>query len=107
MLTLSEKFTIAGGGMYTPFDMQASEAAGYGIYDSTRAFAQRNPPYYRLDINAEFRFNWSSSGLVLFLSVLNALNTENVVYRFFSWPDNIREENDLPIIPVLGIRYEF
>ncbi len=106
-LTLSEKFTIAGGGMYTPFDMAASRDAGYGIYDSTRAFGVRAEPYYRLDINAEFRINWSSSGLVIFLSVLNALNTENIVYRFYRYPDEIRGENDLPIIPVLGIRYEF
>lgn len=107
-LTLSEKFMIAGGGMYTPIDLAASQQAGEEIYDSTRAYGARNPAYVRLDINAEFRFNWSSSALTVILSVLNALNIDNVLDRYYSgYYDAIRERYDLPRLPILGLRYEF
>ncbi|MFI5264736.1 MAG: TonB-dependent receptor plug domain-containing protein, partial [Candidatus Kapaibacterium sp.] len=115
MLTLSEKFTIAGGGMYTPIDLAASSAAGYEILDSAHAFGARNPPYIRLDLNAEFHFNWSGSSFTIFASVLNALNIKNVQHRFvdFSYDASgnivavIKEDLDLPILPIIGLKYEF
>jgi hypothetical protein len=107
-LTLSEKFMIAGGGMYTPLDIEASRNQGKEVYDSTRTYGARNPIYIRLDLNAEFRFNWSSSALTVILSVLNALNIDNVLDRYYSYYDQaIREVYDLPRLPILGIRYEF
>jgi len=112
--TLSEKFTIAGGGMYTPFDMQRSAQAGYGILDTANAYSARNPDYIRLDVNAEFHFNWQSSALTIYLSVLNALDIDNITNRFYSASSSsdgsvgvIKYDYDLPILPILGIRYEF
>lgn len=113
VLTLSEKFSFAGGGTYTPYDMQRSYEAEYGILDSTHAFGARNPPYVRLDINAEFHFNWRTSSLTIFASVLNALAIKNALYRYYQYPGDgnppgsIGYNYDLPILPILGIRYEF
>lgn len=111
VFTLSEKFTIAGGGMYTPIDLAASAAAGYEVLDSANAYGARNPPYVRLDINAEFHFNWSSTTLTVYVSILNALNIKNINDRFFTYDENGNPKEgidyDLPILPILGVRYEF
>lgn len=110
VLTLSEKFTIAGGGAYTPFDLQRSTQAGYGILDSANAFGARNPPYVRLDINAEYHINWRSSALIIYASIINALGIDNVVDRqftnYFSTP-SIEELYDLPFLPIIGVKFEF
>lgn len=107
MFTLSEKFTIAGGGTYTPFDMARSDTAGYGIIDSARGFSARNPPYIRLDVNAEFHFNWSKTSMTIYASILNALNIQNIVFRRYRFGGELGYEYDLPIIPILGIRFDF
>jgi hypothetical protein len=111
VLTLSEKFTVAGGGAYTPFDLQRSSQTGYGILDSNNAFGARNPPYVRLDINAEYHINWRSSALIIYASIINALGIDNVVDRRFSsmydGTPYIEEYYDLPFLPILGVKFEF
>ncbi len=115
MLTLSEKFTIAGGGMYTPIDLARSTAAGYEILDSAHAFGARNSPYIRLDLNAEFHFNWKGSSFTIYASVLNALNIKNIEDRYFDREYDasgnliglIKADYDVPIIPIIGLKYEF
>jgi hypothetical protein len=110
-LTLSEKFTVAGGGAYTQYDLARSTAGGRPYLDSANAFGARNDPYVRLDLNAEFTFNFSRSSLTIYASVLNALNLKNITYRNIDFDQNnhafIRYEYDLPILPIVGIRYEF
>jgi hypothetical protein len=112
MMTIGEKFTIAGGGMYTPFDMARSDSTGYDILDSAHAYSARNDPYVRLDVNLEFHFNWQHSALTVFASILNALDIKNITYRnlwWDSWPGKsyIHYEYDLPILPIAGVRFEF
>jgi hypothetical protein len=115
-LTLSEKFTVAGGGMYTPIDLVASQTIGREVADSSNAYGARNPAYVRLDVNAEFRFNWSASALTLYVSILNALNIKNITSRYYEETfdpirggviGSIHEDSDLPILPIVGIRFEF
>jgi hypothetical protein len=114
-LTLSEKFTLAGGGMYTPIDLMASDSLGYQILDSAHAFGSRNSPYVRLDLNVEFHFNWQKSSMTLYASVLNILNIKNPIDHYYqsnqtppyTGPGSIQEDLDLPILPVLGFRIEF
>lgn len=110
-LTLGEKFTIAGGGMYTPYDYEASRLRNTSVYDSSRTFGVRAEDYVRLDANIDLRFNWERTALTIYGSALNVLDVENVMYRFLRWDGRgiprDHFEYDLPIIPVLGIRFEF
>ncbi len=95
--------------------MQRSLEAGTEILDSAHAFGARNPPYVRLDLNAEFHFNWNGSSFTIYASVLNALNIKNVVDHFFRFSydssgnliGTINEDYDVPIIPIIGLKYEF
>jgi hypothetical protein len=111
VLTLSEKFTIAGGGMYTPIDLQKSSESGHTVLDSANVFGARNPPYVRLDINAEYHINWTSSSLMIYASIINALSIDNVLDRRFNvMPDGTpynEEYYDLPFLPILGVKFEF
>jgi hypothetical protein len=111
MLTLSEKFSIAGGSAYTPFDLARSQQEGFAVLDSAHAYSARNPPYIRVDINAEFHFNWRATTLTIYASILNALDIKNPTYRFLRFDNNgipqVKEDLDVPIIPILGFRFDF
>ncbi len=110
VLTLSEKFTITGGSTYTPFDLNASAMEGGEVYDTTKIYGARFDPYIRLDLTAEFKFNWSNSAMTVYASVLNALNTKNILDHFLRFSNDVPEvhnDYDVPIIPVIGVRYEF
>ena len=113
-MTIGEKFTIAGGGMYTPFDLTRSAETGTEVLDSAHAYSARNDPYVRLDVNLEFHFNFQKSSLTIYASVLNALEIKNITYRhvifsndFLNPTASVGYDYDLPIIPVAGVRYEF
>lgn len=110
VLTLSEKFTIAGGSAYTPFDLEKSYEFGHEMFDTSRAFSARNPPYVRFDLNAEFHINWRSSTLTIYASILNLLNIKNPTSRYVHFGNAfpvVKEDYDLPIIPIIGIRFDF
>jgi len=101
--------------MYTPFDIPRSDSLLEGVLDSAHAYSARSAPYVRLDINLEFHFNWSSSTLTVYASVLNALDIKNITYRrLYVQPDALGKltampayEYDLHRLPIAGIRFEF
>ncbi|MDP4235997.1 MAG: TonB-dependent receptor, partial [Bacteroidota bacterium] len=97
-------------GTYTPFDLQQSAASGYEVLDSAHAFSARNPPYVRADLNAELHINWKASTLTVYLSILNVLNIKNPTNRYVRFTNGVpevKEDYDLPILPIVGIRFEF
>src|SRR5690606_31172391 len=47
------RYSIAAGTPYTPYDLRASETAGTGVYDPTRAWREQGPRFERLDLRIE------------------------------------------------------
>jgi len=104
----STRFIYAGGAPYTPFDIALSEQYNKGIIDMSKANAVRLPSYHSLNIRADKRFYFEKTNLVVFLSIWNVYNHENV--SGYSWNEvnnKLAKEVGWNTIPVFGIEYEF
>ncbi len=104
----SARWVIAGGIPYTPFDANLSTIAGMGISRDEDVNSKRYSPYHSLNIRADKRFSFGSSNLVVFVSVWNAYNNQNVAQYYWNQKDN--KEGTIyqwGLLPIIGLEYEF
>ena len=102
------RWVYAIGAPYTPFDYEASKAAGVGIWDLSRTNSERLPDYHSMNIRIDKRFYFSSSSLLVYLSVWNVYNRENVSFYYWNEVTNEQEaQTQWSTLPVIGIEYEF
>lgn len=102
------RWTYAGGAPYTPFDYQASKAAGVGIWDIGKTNLERLPNYHSLNLRVDKRFYFSSSSLLVYLSVWNVYNRKNVAFYYWNEVTNeLDSQTQWSTLPVLGVEYEF
>jgi len=104
----SARWIFAGGAPYTPLDQELSALFGRSVYDESRVNAERNPAYHSLNLRVERRYNWRKSSMVVFLSIWNVYNRENVASRYWDEINN-REETmyQWTMLPVGGFEWEF
>lgn len=104
----SLKWVFAGGYPYTPFDLEASKEANTGIYQITRINSERLPSYHSLNLRVDKRFYFKGSHLILYLTVWNVFDRENVTSHYWN---TIKEEPDRVelwgILPCFGLEFEF
>ncbi len=102
------RWVYAGGAPYTPFDYEASKAAGVGIWDLSRTNSERLPDYHSMNLRIDKRFYFSSSSLLLYLSVWNVYNRKNVAFYYWNEVKNdIDSQTQWSTLPVIGLEYEF
>ncbi|MFC2103176.1 TonB-dependent receptor plug domain-containing protein, partial [Bacteroidota bacterium] len=102
------RWVYAGGAPYTPFDYAASREAGVAIWDISRTNSERLPDYHSMNIRIDKRFYFSSSSLLVYLSVWNVYNRENVAFYYWNEITNdIDSQTQWSTLPVLGVEYEF
>ncbi|MBN1232000.1 MAG: TonB-dependent receptor [Candidatus Coatesbacteria bacterium] len=87
-LETSTKWRYNGGGVYTPFDEEASRRAGTARYDTTRILKEKYPPYHRLDIRADFRKSFSGFNFITFIDCWNVYDRKNVFMYYWSEEKN-------------------
>jgi hypothetical protein len=89
-------------------DPEASRQADTGIYDITRINAERLPAYHGLNLRADRRFHFNGSNLILYLSIWNAYNRQNVASYYWN---EMRNQPDytyqFSLLPILGVEFEF
>ena len=106
----STKWTVFGGGPYTPIDVQASTECDRWILDNSKFLKSRYPAYSSLNLRVDKRFYFKASSLTLFLDVWNVFNRKNVLYYWYTrWWENfpIGETYQMGILPIFGIEFEF
>lgn len=109
-ITLDGKVSYAGGRYYTPVDLAASLAAGQQVLDNTRAFAERQKDYFRLDLKAGFTLNGPKGRIVQRFSVdfQNLLGTKNVFsQRFDATTGNVVTTYQRGFFPDVLYRVQF
>jgi len=103
----SGKFTYTSGRPYTPFNLAASQAQNRPIYDLSQVNAERSPDYHRLDLRVDYRAQFGTWNLIVFLEVQNIFNKKNV---FQYWWDSRKKElvtiNQIAFLPMGGVRVE-
>ena len=104
----SARWLYAGGRPYTPFDQAASRAAIRGVLDAGRINADRLPAYHSLNVRFDRRFHYRRSNLILYVSVWNAYNRNNI--GGYYWNEVTNEQETLEqwaLIPIFGLEFEF
>jgi len=104
----SMRWIYAGGAPYTPLDIEASKAINRSVLDRNRINEERYPAYHSLNVRVDRRFNFSQSNLIVFLSVWNAYNRENIAGYY--WNEIDREQDVMhqwSMLPVFGMEFEF
>jgi hypothetical protein len=104
----SVRWVYAGGAPYTPFDQARSAAVRRGIYDEQNVNQKRLPDYHTMDVRVDRRFNLASSNLIVYLSVANVYNRENLAQYYWNQIDNKQDKMlQWGMIPVLGLEFEY
>ncbi len=80
----SVKWRYAGGVPYTPYDIEASKAAGRGVLDLSRINDERFDPYHRLDVRFDHRSYMKMGTLVEYFSVENLYNRQNIRWSYWN-----------------------
>ena len=98
---------FAGGPPYTPYDLQASQAAKKGIFDQGRINDARKPTYQSLNLRLDRRFNFSGSNLILYMDFWNVYNRQNIASYYWNEVENRQDEsNQWSFLPVIGLEWE-
>jgi hypothetical protein len=108
----SAKWTLLGGGPYTPIDLEASRQADYWILDDAKFLQARYPPYNSVSVRVDKRFYFKKTSLTIFVDIWNVFDRKNVLYYWYNiWEDVIDSPimpyNQMGILPILGIEFEF
>lgn len=108
-ITLGGKITFAGGKLYTPIDIAASDIAGEAVYDDSQRNSRQFKPYFRLDIKLNYRINASKTTHELGLDLINVTNRENVYKQIYisGAEPPLDEKYQLPILPIFYYRIDF
>ena len=102
------RWVYSGGTPYTPFDYEASKEAGVGIWDLSKTNSERLPDYHSMNIRIDKRFYFSTSSLLVYLSVWNVYNRKNVAFYYWNEVTNeIDSQTQWSTLPVIGVEYEF
>lgn len=102
------KLVHAGGYRDTPVDLEASKAAGYTVRDHSRAFEDKMPDYFRVDLGARLKRNYAHLTTTVGIDIQNASNRLNLAGRYYDVNSKkIEEETQAGLIPVLFYKVEF
>ena len=97
-------------GNYELIDFSGGINSNYATENGSHQFilgdinSKRLPEYHRLDVNVKKTFNFESSDLAINLGVTNLYNRQNIFYIDRATNERI---NQLPVMPNLGINYNF
>ncbi len=105
---LGARFTYAGGRPSTPFDVDASTAAGTGILDAARVQADRLASYHGLTLRYDRRFRAAGAWIVAYAEVWNVYGRRNVSGAYWDEIEGrVRERLQWGTLPVVGFEVLF
>lgn len=108
LLQAGGRFLYGGGFRYTPYDPEASAAAGMYIPMAGEAYTLQTPAYRRLDLRLAWRFNRRHMAGHISLDIQNALNMTNastVAYNPIGNSTYLEYRGEL--VPVLAFQVDF
>lgn len=110
VLTFDFKVTRAGGRYYTPVNLVASQLAGFEILQEDKAFSERNPAYFRLDMKVGARINDKKGRFSqhFFIDFQNITDHDNVfTNRYNDLTNEVNTIYQIGFLPDLLYRVQF
>jgi hypothetical protein len=106
ILSFNARLIWTGNNRQPPIDLEASQEAGFTIYDWSRPYELRLRNYFRLDIGLRYIMNTAKLSHIISVSVQNLTNRLNEMDRFYAG-GKIRSEEQFGVIPNFSYRVEF
>jgi len=78
---IDTKLTVTGGQRYTPFDIAASQAAGYVVYKEQEAYSRQNQTYLRWDLKFSYNRNLKKVTQKWYIDLQNLTGKDNIYIR--------------------------
>lgn len=78
---LDTKIVLTGGQRYTPFDIAASQTAGYVIFKEEQAYGLQNNAYWRWDFKISYARNGKRTTQKWYIDFQNLTNRQNIYIR--------------------------
>ena len=75
---IDTKFTVTGGQRYTPFDIAASQTAGYVLYKENEAYSLQHTAYMRWDLKFSYIRNLKKVTQKWYVDLQNLTGRENI-----------------------------
>lgn len=108
ILGVNIKAIYAGGLRNTPINVAESVARGETVLYEDKAFTEKNPDYFRLDVRISYKRNWKKATGIVAIDIQNATNRQNIGGTFFDVnKGTVNKWYQTPLIPVLSYRLEF
>ncbi|TRX57561.1 TonB-dependent receptor [Fulvivirga sp. M361] len=102
------KSTFSGNRRFVPLDLQSSIAEGQEVRITDRAYEERYPNYFRLDLQLSLRKNKPNITSEWRLDIQNVTDRQNILETFYLRnTQDIGAAHQLGLIPVLSYRIEF
>lgn len=108
IIGLNFKSVYVGGYRNTPIDLELSKEKREAVLIDNRAFENRNPDYFRLDIRVSLKRNYKRVTSTLALDIQNTTNHQNIGGQYFNvHSGTIKYWYQTPLIPILSYKLEF
>ena len=103
-LEILGRFTLTSGRPYTPTDADAAREQNRLVYDLSRVNEARSPRCHRLDLRADYRFNFEGWSLVTFFEAQNVYDWANVFQYVWNPKTRSRDTvNQIAFLPLGGV----
>ncbi len=108
ILAFDAKVTMAGGGRFTPADIDASIQEKRAVYIDSLAYSQKFRNYSKVDFKISYKINQKKINQLFFISVENILNKKNILRQIYDpSKSEMVYEYQLGLFPYGGYRIEF
>jgi len=105
---INTKVSMVGGHRYTPIDLEASIAAGYGIDQEDQYFAKKADDVFILNLALTYRRNRKKTTHELKLDFVNATNNQAFVTEYYDdMTQEIEYAYQMPIFPTVIYTIQF
>jgi hypothetical protein len=102
------KLAFAGGQLYTPFDIEGSEAEGYVKYKEDEAYSQRQDAYWRWDVKVSYTRNGKRATQKWYIDFQNVTNNKNIYVKTLNpRTGKIGEINQIGFFPNINYQITF
>jgi hypothetical protein len=105
---IDTKFTITGGQRYTPFDIAASQSAGYVIYKENEEYSLQNSSYLRWDLKFSYVRNLKRVTQKWYVDLQNLTNRQNIYIRTLNPKTGVMSQiNQIGFFPNINYQITF
>ncbi|MEO9533526.1 MAG: TonB-dependent receptor [Crocinitomicaceae bacterium] len=108
LLSVNINFRHSGGAWKTPIDLEASEMAGWTVYDESDPFSIQQPDLMGLDISMNYRSSKKKVSTECSITFKNIYSNNAVLFELYDTDTkSIRQREDYGLIPVISYTIHF